>query len=127
MSNYAIYNWAPGVAPINIAFREVGAFDGDFPASTLGHAFVTESGPTYANGPTTRGKWITEFVLNAAGTALDSGPTRLIEYTGTGRATVSGLAFGPDGLYFTDLYKDHGATSASDTGAQVLRIKWVGP
>ena len=29
-----------------------------------------------------------------------------VEYNGSGRATAVGLASGPDGLYFTDLYKD---------------------
>jgi hypothetical protein len=88
---------------------------------------VSESGPTYAKGPNNRGKRISEVVLDAGGTTLTSGPTNLIHYTGTGRATVSGLAAGPDGLYFTDLYRDLGATDPSDRGAQVLRIKWVGP
>ena len=42
--------------------------------------------------------------------------TTLVEYAGTGRATVVGLAAGPDGLYFTELYRDEGATSPIDAG-----------
>jgi glucose/arabinose dehydrogenase len=125
MSTGALYTWSPSVAPVNLAFIQSQTFGGSgFPSDKLGHAFVTDSGPTYASGPQTNGKRIDEFVLNADGTR-QSGPTKLIEYTGTGRATAAGLAAGPDGLYFTDLYKDSG-TSATDAGANVLRIKWVG-
>src|SRR5204862_7173826 len=41
-------------------------------------------------------------------------------------ATAVGLAAGPDGLYFSDLYKDVGAVSPIDPGANVLRIRFVG-
>jgi hypothetical protein len=53
---------------------------------------------------------------------LLSGPTTLIEYTGTGKGTAVGLAAGPDGLYFSDLYKDTG-TSPIDPGANIYRIR----
>jgi glucose/arabinose dehydrogenase len=126
MTNHALYNWPLSTAPVNVAFMETDAFDGGgFPESKLGHAFVTESGATYAAGDTLRGKVITEFALDPDGN-LVSGPTPLVEYTGTGRATVSGLAFGPDGLYFTDLYKDQDATGPTERGARVLVVKWVG-
>jgi PKD repeat protein len=50
----------------------------------------------------------------------------LIEYIGAGRATAVGLAAGPDGLYFSDLYEDFGETTPVDRGAHVLRIRYVG-
>ena len=127
MANYAIFNWAPSRAPVAMAFLQDAVFDGDFPASKAGHAFVSESGPTYANGPQVNGKRISEFVLDAGGALVGTGPTPLIEYTGTGRATASGLAFGPDGLYFTTLYRDLGAAGPTDSGAQILRIRYVAP
>jgi hypothetical protein len=49
----------------------------------------------------------------------------LVEYTGTGKATAVGLAAGPDGLYFTELYKDQNASSAIDPGARLFRIRYV--
>ena len=58
---------------------------------------VTESGPTYAEGRQQDGKRITEFVLDAAGNRLQ-GPIPFVDYVGDGRATVVGLAAGPDGL-----------------------------
>ncbi|CAN5334946.1 hypothetical protein BH09SUM1_BH09SUM1_29350 [soil metagenome] len=126
MATNASYNWNPSVAPVNIAFIEPTVFGGSgFPASKYGHAFVTESGATYGSGPQTLGKKISEFDLDSTGTLL-SGPIPLISYIGTGRATASALAAGPDGLYFSDLYKDEDAVSPIEPGANILRISYVG-
>jgi glucose/arabinose dehydrogenase len=126
MTNFAIYNWSPSVAPVGIAFIQQSRFNGSgFPSTKFNHAFVTESGPTWATGPQPLGKRISEFVVDNAGN-LVSGPTPLIEYTGTGKATAAGIAAGPDGLYFSDLYKDLNYTSPTDRGANILRVRWVG-
>jgi hypothetical protein len=127
MRNHALYNWDPSTGPVNLAFVQPETFGGSgFPAAKMGHAFVTESGPTYAEGQQDKGKRITEFVLDAAGNRLQ-GPTPFVEYVGDGRATVVGLAAGPDGLYFTDLYRDLGATGPTQTGARVLRVSRGSP
>ena len=63
----------------------------------------------------------TAWTLRQAGFVLD------VVATGTGRATAVGLTAGPDGLYFSELYRDLGATTASAPGARILRIRWVGP
>ena len=126
MRNFAAYNWPIAMAPVNIAFVQPTTFGGSgFPADRQDHAYVTESGPTYAPGPQGLGKRISEFVLDAQG-ALVSGPIPLIEYVGAGHATASALAAGPDGLYFGDLYKDFGAATPIDAGANVFRIRYVG-
>jgi hypothetical protein len=126
MANFAIFNWNPATAPVNLAFVQAATFGGSgFPAEKLDHAFVAESGPTWATGPQGSGKRISEFVLNASGNLLD-GPRALVEYAGSGKATVAGLAAGPDGLYFTDLYKDSDFTSPIDRGANLLRVRFVG-
>ena len=126
MSNFAAYNWSPSPAPVNIAFTQPGTFGGSgFPAEKMDHAFVTESGATYAPGPLSHGKRISEFVFDAQGTLVD-GPAPLIEYVGAGRATATALAAGPDGLYFADLYKDFGAATPTERGAHVFRIRYVG-
>jgi glucose/arabinose dehydrogenase len=125
MRNHALYNWSPSAAPVNLAFIQPETFGGSgFPQSKMGHAFVSQSGKTYISGPSTEGKKITEFALDSSGNRV-SGPTQLLDYTGTGKATVVGLTAGPDGLYFTDLYKDSG-TAPTDVGANVLRIRWTG-
>ncbi len=126
MRNFAAYNWPISMAPVNIAFVQPTTFGGSgFPADRQDHAYVTESGPTYAPGPQGLGKRISEFVFDAQG-GLVSGPIPLIEYVGAGRATASALAAGPDGLYFADLYKDFGAATPIDAGANVFRIRYVG-
>jgi len=122
----ATYNWNPTHAPVNIAFVQPETFGGSgFPASRQGHAFVTESGPTWAEGPQSRGKRIAEFELSPDGSQVLS-LGALAEYTGSGRATAVGLAAGPDGLYFTDLYKDQQYNGPTDRGANVLLIRYVG-
>ncbi len=126
MLSGALYTWDPSVGPVNIVFVQPSTFGGSqFPAGKQGHAFVSESGSTWGTGPQPNGKRITEWVLDAAGN-LASGPTPLISYNGSGKATCVGLAAGPDGLYFTDLYKDEAYQSPIDPGANVLRVRFVG-
>jgi glucose/arabinose dehydrogenase len=126
MTNRALYNWSPASGPVNIAFIQPQTFGGSgFPTNKYDHAFVTESGATYASGPAASGKRITEFVLDANGN-LVSGPTKLVEYNGTGYSTAVALAAGPDGLYFSDLYKDANVTSPTNRGANILRVRFIG-
>ena len=126
MLNFALHTWNPATGPVDLAFVQPETFGGSgFPASVQGHAFVTLSGPTYAQGPQANGKRIEEFVLDAAGNLIQ-GPIPFLEYAGDGRATAVGLAAGPDGLYFTDLYKDQNAAGPTDPGANVLRVRHVG-
>ncbi|MFT3683638.1 MAG: PKD domain-containing protein [Phycisphaerales bacterium] len=87
--------------------------------------YISESGPTWATGPQTLGKKISEFVLDGAGNRL-SGPTTLVQYTGAGQGSVVALAAGPDGLYFSDFYKDDAFTSPIDRGSNILRVRFVG-
>jgi glucose/arabinose dehydrogenase len=121
----ARYVWNPAHAPVNITFVQPQTFGGSqFPGAKQDHAFVSESGSTYAEGPQADGKRISEFVLDANGNVVGS-PTALVEYVGTGRATVVGLAAGPDGLYFTELYKDEDAVTPIDAGARVFRVRFA--
>jgi hypothetical protein len=123
----AIYNWTTAHAPVNLTFVEPETFAGSsFPADKMDHLFVTESGPTYASGPQANGKRIVEFVLDANGD-LQSGPTTLIEYSGTGRGSVVALAAGPDGLYFSEFYEDTGANGPTAVGARIFRVRYVNP
>jgi hypothetical protein len=126
MANFAAYLWSPSHAPVNIAFTQASAFSGSgFPAEKMNHAFVSESGPTYAPGPQGIGKRVAEFVLDGAGD-LVAGPLPLVEYIGAGRGTAVALAAGPDGLYISDLYKNFGAASPTEAGASVFRVVWTG-
>ena len=113
---------------MNIAFVQPETFFGSgFPIEKMSHAYVTESGPTYATGPQTRGKRIVEFSPMSTGDFSGTTPANLIEYTGNGKATANGLAAGPDGLYFTDLYKDQNPASPIEPGANILRVRYGNP
>lgn len=121
----ARYVWNPAHAPVNITFIEPETFGGStFPGSKQGHAFVSESGPTYALGQQSTGKRIVEFEFDANGNVVGT-PKTLIEYVGIGRGTVSGLIAGPDGLYFTELYKDLNPASPIEAGARVFRVRYT--
>lgn len=122
--------WNPSTAPVNIDFVAASVQGGSgFPTEAFGHAFVTLSGSTYAAGPLQRSKAIVEFpdldTLGGDGKLLVQ-PSFLVKYNGTGRASVAGLAAGPDGLYFTDLYEDTGSGGATGAGANIYRVRYVG-
>ncbi len=122
----AIYNWTPSAAPVNMTFINQDVFDGSgFPENKINHAFVSESGPTFASGPQENGKRISEFIIDANGTLI-SGPISIIEYDGSGKATVAGVEAGPDGLYFSGLYKDLDIVTPIDPGASIYKIVFIG-
>jgi glucose/arabinose dehydrogenase len=124
----ALYNWVPSHAPVNIAFVQPQTFGGSgFPSSQWDHAFVTESGPTWATGPQVTGKRIVEFEPDPASGEIGGHPHTLVEYTGTGKASAVGLAAGPGGLYFTELYQDQGWSSPIDPGARLLLVRYGPP
>ncbi|HUO84994.1 MAG TPA: PQQ-dependent sugar dehydrogenase [Thermoanaerobaculia bacterium] len=126
MHTHALFVWPRSTAPVNIAFVQESRLGGSsFPERKLDHAFVTESGPTWAGGQTLLGKEITEFEITPGG-ALVGGPYAFVEYSGSGKATVAGLAAGPDGLYFSDLYPDLDLQNPAAEGANILRVRWVG-
>ena len=132
MYTSAIYNWSPAAAPVNIAFVEQSVFGGSgFGSDKFGHAFVTESGPTYATGPQSRGKRISEFVIDGSSTNGTLVGTRrtLAHYTGNGKGTAVALAAGPGGLYFSDFYEDdpvNGVFGPTNAGANILRVVYAG-
>ncbi len=125
MLDFAIYNWDPAHAPVSITFVQQETFNGSqFPAELMDHAFVSESGPTYATGSQANGKRIVEFTLDSGGN-LVNGPEKLVEYVGEGKSTVVGLTAGPDGLYFTELYEDTGDGGPTGVGARIYRVRYV--
>jgi glucose/arabinose dehydrogenase len=119
MRRWALYNWIPSHAPLSLAFvQHETASDSEFAAQKMDHAFVTESGPTWGTGPQFKGKRIVEFVPDRRG-RYRAKPRTFVEYTGIGKATTSGLAAAPEGLYFTDLYKDLKYASPIQRGAKL--------
>jgi len=114
----AIHLWNPPVAPVAIDFMENAAF----PSIYSGQLFVGSSGDPYLQGAS-RGKKIERFALDANGKVVSR--SLFLDYIGAGKATVVGLAFGPDGLYFTDLFGENGFDQFGQVQGNVYRIKWM--
>ncbi|MFN0151348.1 MAG: PQQ-dependent sugar dehydrogenase [bacterium] len=111
----AIYLWERTVAPTAIAFAPPDLFPG-----REGRLYAALSGSTYRQGTTDRGKSIVEFTLDSQGAVVDT--ATILTYTGDGFGSTIGLAFGPDGLYWTDLYGEAGFDSAGTTGGVIYKI-----
>ncbi|MDZ7343657.1 MAG: PQQ-dependent sugar dehydrogenase [candidate division KSB1 bacterium] len=114
----AIFLWTPTVAPVAIDFLRATPF----PTNYHGQLFVGWSGPAYHQGPAEYGKKIQAFQLDANGQVVSE--SIFLDYIGAGSASVIGLAFGPDGLYFTDLYGENGFDNDGRTHGNVYRIRW---
>ncbi|MCG3123923.1 MAG: hypothetical protein GIKADHBN_02361 [Phycisphaerales bacterium] len=123
MATGAIYLWNPAHAPVTLAVIQPQVFGASgFPALWHDSLIITESGPTWAQGPQANGKRLVRMRVNAAG-ALTEGPTTLVEYNGSGRGSAVAIAAGPDGLYFSDLYKDVDYSSPIDPGSSIFRVR----
>jgi PKD repeat protein len=126
MTTNATYVWYQPTAPVDLAFIQTETFSGSqYPAAFQDWAFVTESGPTWAAGDVANGKRIVRFKVDANGDLVE-GPIPFVEYKGLGRATTAGIAAGPDGLYFSELYPDTNMQNPTAPGARILRVRYVG-
>jgi glucose/arabinose dehydrogenase/phosphodiesterase/alkaline phosphatase D-like protein len=114
----ALYLWNPTVSPVGVDFLQ----NTPFPSTYAGQFFVAQGGPTYLQGTTTRGKEIQAFQLDSNGNVVSV--STFLEYIGAGYGTVIGLKFGPDGLYFTDIYGENGFDGAGIAHGNVYRIQW---
>ena len=110
----------PAHAPTGLA-----ALNGrQFPAAD-GTLYMATSGRNFVRGPQTTGKRI--WQLDLKGGAVAEPVTELIAYAGEGRSSISGVAFGPDGLYFLDLFPEHPAGGDPTAGdAAIWRVIYVG-
>jgi glucose/arabinose dehydrogenase/mono/diheme cytochrome c family protein len=92
----------PAISPVGIAFATGGAF----PAERQGNLYMGAHGFNFVEGPADNGKEIWEIELDANG-AVARMPSVFVKYVGDGFATITGVAYLPDGLYFLDFYNDH--------------------
>lgn len=120
MRTRALFTWAPAIAPVGIEVLQADTF----PAEWRDWVFLATAGQDYTLGASKTGKRILRMQIDSEGT-LTAGPDEFLRYEGSARATVIGLAFGPDGLYFTTLY-DTDPISSPFTDARVLRVRWTG-
>ena len=112
----ALYTWGPGsgFAPTGVTFAKNDALG-------VEHAyrlFVGLFGAVYLPGPND-GKRITRFDIGPDGW-LQSAASDLITYTGSRFASVTDVEWGPDGLYFADLYGE--STEPHMGGGAIFRV-----
>ncbi|HLC32385.1 MAG TPA: PQQ-dependent sugar dehydrogenase [Candidatus Nanoarchaeia archaeon] len=109
--------WHETTAPVQLVFDNGNS---GFPADSAGSFYVGLSGSTYAEGASPNAKRIVQFKINPDGSKQSV--QDLVTYTGNGYGAPIGLAFGNDGLYFTDLYGEAGFVGVAQTKGNIYRI-----
>ena len=108
----------PSIAPVGTAF----AVGGAFPADRQGNLYLGGYGRPFTQGTVDAGKEIWEIQLDATG-ALARPPTLFLQYVGDGFATITGLAYLADGLYFVDFFNEHPPEDdPAGPGARLWRV-----
>lgn len=95
----------------------------EFPFKYEDELFVAYFGGSYVKGPSIKGKKIVKIKLNDDASAVKSYDEFVI-YTGENAASPCGLAFGPGGLYFTDLHGEKGGPSRKASGS-IYRVSSI--
>jgi uncharacterized protein (DUF427 family) len=117
MRQNAIFVWEYCQAPTAMAFMQ----DGQFPAEYHDQLFVALFGNAYAKGRNIKGKKIVKMKIDP-GTFGAATYDEFVTYVGEGAASPCGLAFGPGGLYFSDLHGDDNGLAGVPSGS-IYRIR----
>lgn len=117
MLTHALWTWSLAIAPVGIDVMQTGAFP-----DLHDRIFVASAGQDYTLGISKSGKRILVLDVDADGN-LRAGPDELVRYEGSARATIIGLAFAADGLYFTTLYNTDPAQGAF-SNARLMRVRY---
>ena len=95
----------------------------EFPFKFDDELFVAYFGGSYVKGPSIKGKKIVKMKLNEDASAVKSYDI-FVDYIGENAASPCGLAFGPGGLYFTDLHGEKDGLKHEASG-NIYRISSV--
>jgi glucose/arabinose dehydrogenase len=117
MRQNSLFWWDYTIAPVGMAFIQ----DGQFPAEYHDELFVGLFGESYFEGPAIKGKRIVKMRLNDECSGVKS-YDNFVVYAGRGPASPCGLAFGPGGLYFTDLHGE-GKSLKGEAKGNIYRVK----
>ena len=86
--------FVPAIAPVHVAY-----YDGElFPAEYRGSFFFAS-----AMGAADQGAGVWSFGYDVETEVVDRRPAPFVRFRGTGDGAVSGIALGPDGIYFAPL------------------------
>ncbi|MGM0367174.1 MAG: PQQ-dependent sugar dehydrogenase [Actinomycetota bacterium] len=99
MRTNALFWWHFTQAPTALDFMQ----DGQFHSRFSDELFVALFGDSYQKGRQVKGKKIVKMRINKTATGISS-YDEFVTYTGKGAASPCGLAFGDEGLYFSDLH-----------------------
>ncbi|MFA6295780.1 MAG: PQQ-dependent sugar dehydrogenase [Patescibacteria group bacterium] len=94
-----IFDWYITQAPTAMAFNQDNIFSEEY----NDFLFLNLFGTSYFEGKTVKGKKMVMLEIDKENDNVLS-YTDFLQYNGNGPASPCGLAFGPDGLYFTDLH-----------------------
>lgn len=113
----AMYSWGPvnNPAPVGLEVLEQNTLG----EGTRGRCYVALYGSPAAIGAS-YAKAIMEFSLDASSGLMIRVPEMLVQYAGNAKATVLGLAEGPDGLYFTDFWGE--TTGMDDAQGRIYKV-----
>lgn len=117
MRRNSIFWWHHTQSPTAIDFMQ----NGEFPPQFNDDLFVALFGASYAKGRGEKGKRIVKIRLNEDLSGVKSYDDFVI-YIGSGAASPCGLAFGPGGLYFTDLHGELDGRGDVPSG-NIYRVK----
>jgi len=117
MRENAVFWWEYCQAPTAIAFMQ----DGQLPQEFHDYLFVALFGNSYARGRQIKGKKIVKMHIPLDGKGTPS-YDEFVTYIGDGAAAPCGLAFGPGGLYFSDLHGEEDELAGGAKGS-IYRVK----
>lgn len=115
MRKNSIFVWWYTEAPTAMDFAEE-----QFGLEHKDHLFVALFGYAYIEGKAEKGKKIVEFVIDEHDNVIYL--NEFVRYAGEGPASCCGLAFGPDGMYFTDLHGEKGFKKGEKSGGNIWKI-----
>ena len=102
MRQNSIFWWEKTLGLTGIAFMQGGQFHKKY----TDYLFLAAFGQVYNFGSSGKGKTVYKMNINLQNEVKSCEP--FLKYTGLGPASIAGMAFGPDGLYFTDLFGEEG-------------------
>ena len=116
MRKNSIFVWWYTEAPAAMDFA-----GSQFGADYKNHLFVALFGSAYADGETRKGKKIVEMVVDDRDNITYLAD--FVRYAGEGPASCCGLAFGPGGMYFTDLHGEVGFKNDPKATGNIWKVK----
>lgn len=117
MRDNATFIWEYPQAPTALGFVQ----NSQFPEEFHDELFVALFGNSYLKGRDIKGKKIVKMKLTQDGSGVIA-YDEFVTYIGEEAAAPCGLAFGPDGLYFSDLHGEANGLSNKPSG-NIYRIK----